>query len=159
VFETRTFRIDQEDAAVTSAGCGFDEPTDCFKYFGHRTAARNHVQQPFLTGEHSFSLLPVVDVRLQHVPTGDAILGVPKRQTAYVKPAINAVRTAQALLDLERFSSVYRSLPRSNHRGKIIRMNGVASRPALQFFERRAEIFQDMAVDAFDFARRGHESD
>ena len=122
-------------------------------------AARHHFEQPLLTGEQSFSPLPVVDVRLQHVPASDTTLGVPERQTAYMKPAINAVSTAHALLDLVRFSSVYRSLPRSNHRGKIIRMNGVASRPAFQFLERRAEILQDMAVDAFDFAGRGHESD
>src|SRR6185437_3909052 len=82
VFEPRTFRIDQNDAAVTPAGSSFDEPTDCFKYFGHRTAARNHFQQPSLTGEQSFSLLPVVDVRLQHVPTSDTILGALKRQSA-----------------------------------------------------------------------------
>ena len=76
-----------------------------------------------------------------------------------MKPAIDAVSAAHAVLDLVWLSCVYRSPPRSNHRGKIIRMNDVASRPAFQFFERRAEIFQDMAVDAFDFAGRGHESD
>jgi hypothetical protein len=89
-------------------------------------AARHHFKQPLLTGEQSFSPLPVVDIRLQHVPAGDTTLGVSKRQTAYMKPAIDAVSTAHAVLDVVWFPCVYRSLPCSNHHGKIIRMNGVA---------------------------------
>jgi hypothetical protein len=43
-------------------------------------AARHHFEQPLLTGEQSFSPLPVVDVRLQYVPAGDTTLGVSKRK-------------------------------------------------------------------------------
>src|ERR1700732_2021289 len=40
VFETRTARIDQHDAAVTPAGSAFDKLTERFEYSPHRLAAR-----------------------------------------------------------------------------------------------------------------------
>ena len=120
---------------------------------------RHHLEQLLLTGEQCFGPLPVVDVGLQYVPADDTALGIPERQTAHMEPAIDAVSTAHAVLDVVWFPGVYRSLPGGDHHGKIIRMNGVAGRPAFQFFERCAEVFQDMAVDVFDFAGRRHESD
>jgi hypothetical protein len=128
VFETRAGRIDQHDAAVTPAGSAFDKLTECSEYFRHRMAARHHFEQPLLTGEQSFSALPVVDVSLQYVPALDTTLGVTKRQTACMEPAIVAVSTAHAVLDVVRFPCVYRSLPCSNYHGKIIRMNGIGNR-------------------------------
>jgi hypothetical protein len=63
VFETRTARIDQNDAAVTPAGRAFDKPTELFEYSQHRMAARHHFEQSLFTGEQSFGPLPVVDIR------------------------------------------------------------------------------------------------
>src|SRR4051812_18232082 len=118
MFETRTTRIDQDDAAVTPADCAFDNPTERFEYFRDGMTTRYHFEQLLLTGEQGFGALAVVDVRLQYVPAGDTALGVPERQSAYMKPAIDAVSTAHAVLDVEWFPGVCRALPCSNRQGK-----------------------------------------
>src|SRR5271165_4178532 len=68
MFETLAARIDQYDAAVTSALCTFDQPTERFEYSAHRMAARHHFEQLLFTGEQSFSPLSVFDVCIRSVP-------------------------------------------------------------------------------------------
>ena len=38
-------------------------------------------------------------------------------------------------------------------------MNRVAGSPTFQFFERLAEVFQDLTIDDFDLTRRTHDGD
>src|SRR6267378_5650915 len=68
VFETRTARINQHDAAVTAAGRAFDKVTQRFEYSRRRMTARHQFEKPLFTCEQSFTPLPVVDIGLQEVP-------------------------------------------------------------------------------------------
>jgi hypothetical protein len=57
---------------------------------------------------------------------------------------------------LARFDGV---LPCINDAGEVVRVNSVCAAPSLQFFERPAEVCEDLAVDVFDAAGRGHDRD
>ena len=123
VFETRAARIDQHDAAVTPAGRAFDKPTERFEYFRHRMAARHHFEQPLFTGEQSFSPLPVVDIGLQDVPKDDMPVRISQREAARVEPAVDAIRTAEAVFEVVRMAGFDRLAPRGEDIWAVIRMN------------------------------------
>ena len=57
---------------------------------------------------------------------------------------------------LARFDGV---LPCSDDAGEVVRVNSVCAAPSLQFFERPAEVLEDLAVDVFDAAVRRHDRD
>src|SRR5208283_1788409 len=71
VFQTRSARIYQHDAAVTPAGRSFDKPTDRFEYFRRRVTTPHQFEQLLLTGEQGFSTLAFVDIRSNEVPKDD----------------------------------------------------------------------------------------
>ena len=160
-FEMRAGRIDQYDAAVASGHCVFDQLTESFEYLRHRMATRHHLEQPLLAGEQCFSPLAVIDVGVHDVPANDMTLLVPEGHQAAMEPAIDAVGTAYAVVDVVGFrpSRSYRPLRGRNHRRKIVRMNRFACPPAFQSFERGAQVLEDIAVGALDFAGRRQESD
>jgi hypothetical protein len=76
-------------------------------------------------------------------------------------PAIDAVGSAYAMVDIVWFqrSRGDRSLRGCEHRRKIVGMDRFARSPAFQFFERCAQVLEDMAVGVLDFASRRQESD
>src|SRR3954469_10873670 len=57
---------------------------------------------------------------------------------------------------LARFDGV---LPRRDDGAEGVRVNGVGGAPSLQFFQRPAEVLEDLAVDVFDSAGWGHDGD
>ena len=69
-----------------------------------------------------------------------------------MEPAIDAIRTANTVLDFVWLPRTYRFLPNGNYRGKVIRMDDVAGRPTRHLLERRTKILQGEAVGAFDLA-------
>jgi hypothetical protein len=75
-----------------------------------------------------------------------------------VEPAVDPVRTAEAGLKDVRMAGFDRLSPSGEDVSAVIRMKAVADRPTFQFFEPRAEIFQDLAVDEFDLTGRCDES-
>jgi hypothetical protein len=158
VFETRTARIDQHDAAVTPACSTFDKLTERFEYSRHRMAARYHFEQSLFTGEQSFSPLPVVDISVQEIPNDDTPFRISQGQAAHVEPAVDSVSAAEAGLRFVGMAGFERLPPPGEGIWAVFRMKAVAGRPTFQFFERRAEIFQDLAVDEFELAGRRHES-
>ena len=76
-----------------------------------------------------------------------------------MKPTIDAVSSANTVLGVVWLSRSYRSLPCLNRQRSVIRVNGVAECPALQLVERCADIFQELAIDAFQFTGRCHDCD
>src|SRR5262249_42316915 len=89
-------------------------------------------------------------------PAGDLASCVPKRQSTHVEPTVDAVGTAHAVFDVI-FPRTQGLFPSSDHGGKVIGMNDFTGFPTLQLFEGSTEIFQNMAIDVFDFAIRCHE--
>ncbi len=158
MFPTRAARVIQCDAAVTPGRSVFDKTTDRFEYFRHRVAFCHQFEQLLFTGEQSVSTLPVVDVGLQEVPKDDAPDRISQGEAVRVEPAVDPVSTAEAGLNVVRMAGFDRSPPRGKDIGEVIQMNGVGDRPTLQFVERSAEIFQDLAVGDFDLTGRCHES-
>ena len=161
VFEMCAARIDQYDAAVASGHGVFDQLAECFEYLRHRLATRHHLEQPLLAGEQCFGPLPVFDVGVHDVPANDTTSRIHEGHDAPMKPAIDAVGTAYAVVDVVWFrrSRGDRSLRGRDHRRKIVRMDRFARSPAFQFFERCAQVLEDMAVGVLDFAGRRQESD
>src|SRR4029077_6436760 len=102
----------------------------------------------------TFSALAVVNVGQQHVPAGDMAFDISLGKGARLEPAVHTIGAPLAELKNIRLSGFDRVLPRVDHARKIIRMNGIAGGPILQFLSRLAEIFQDLTVEKFDLACR-----
>src|SRR5262249_27877564 len=145
--------------AVTPAGRAFDKLTERFEYFRYRLAVRHQFEHPLFSDEQILSPLPVVDIRLQEVPQDDAPFHIPHGEAARVEPAVDPIRTAEAGLTLVRTAGCDRLSPPGVDIGAVIRVNAVGGRTTLQFLERRAKIFQHVAVGLFEFTVRGHEGD
>src|SRR2546425_871455 len=58
------------------------------------------------------------------------------------------------MLKLNQLPGLHAPLPRIDHARKVIRMEGIAGSPILQFLSRLAEIFQNLAVEKLDLAFR-----
>jgi hypothetical protein len=71
-----------------------------------------------------------------------------------LKPAVHAIGTALAKLKIMRLSGFDLAFPGFDHARKVIRVDGVAGDPILQFLTRLAEIFQDLAVEKLRLAGR-----
>ncbi len=70
-----------------------------------------------------------------------------------MEPAVHAIGAPLAELENIRLPGFDRASPRVDHARKVIRMDSVAGGPILQFLSGLAEIFQELAVEKFDFAR------
>src|SRR3977135_3981142 len=116
-------------------------------------AARHQFEKSLFTGEQRFSPLPVVDIGLQEVPKDDAPVRISQGEAMRVEPAVDPISAPEAGLNVVRMAGFDGPPPRGDDICTVIRMNGVGDRPTLQFLKRRAEIFQDLAVDDFDFTR------
>src|SRR6266853_2428449 len=119
--------------------------------FGHRPdKARNSIDNLpkvlFARAERIFSPLPVVNVSQHHVPVGDLTFCVSRGESARLEPAVNAVGTPLAKLQLIRFPRLDRVSPHLDHARKVIRMDSIARRPILQVPNRLSEEFQDSAI-------------
>ena len=123
MFKSHAVCIDQHDAAVAPLSRSFDQPTERRENVRHRVAGSRHFQQVLLSREQSFGPLPVIDVGLDDVPANNISLHIPAGHSTHMKPSINAVSTAHAVLRIVGFPSVDRSIPGSNHRGKIVWVN------------------------------------
>jgi hypothetical protein len=133
MFEARTARIDQHDAAVAAAGRALDKPTERFEYSRHRLAARHHFEQSLFTGEQSFSPLPVVDISVQEVPKDDAPFRISQGEAAHVEPAVDPIGTAAAAFNVARKAGFDRPPPRGEDICAVIRMKVVAPCPPFSF--------------------------
>src|SRR3989442_211194 len=58
------------------------------------------------------------------------------------------------MLKLNQPPGLHAPLPRIDHARKVIRMEGIADSPILQFLSRLAEIFQDRAAGKFELPLR-----
>jgi hypothetical protein len=145
MFETRTGRIDQYDAAVTPADRALDKPTERFEYSRHRMAASHQFEQSLFTGEQSFSPFQVIDISVQEVPKDNAPFPIPQGGAVHVEPAVDPI-TATAAIDVARTSGFDRLPPRGKDFWAVVWMNSVGGRKIFQFFERRAEIFSRLEL-------------
>ena len=59
---------------------------------------------------------------------------------------------ADAMLEFVRLARFDGVLPCSDDAGEVVRVNSVRGAPSPQFFERPAEVLEDLAVDVFDAA-------
>ena len=123
VFETRAARIDQNDAAVTTAGRVFDKPTERFEYCptSNRRAPPSRANRFSPASSASARFRSSMSVSITHqrrTRPSPSLTGRP----VYVKPAIGAVSTAYSVLDFVWFPVSDRALPCGNHRRKVIRM-------------------------------------
>src|SRR6185436_5701627 len=98
--------------------------------------------------------LSVVDVRQQDVPAGNRAVGTTQRARACVKPAMDTVGSAYAVVGLVRLPGFDRRPPRRNHATTVIRMNRVASSPGLQLFGSLSKVVESPLVDELDFTVR-----
>ena len=63
------------------------------------------------------------------------------------------------MLDFVWLTGFDRVLPGGFYIREVSRMDGIDGAPLLQFFERPAEVLEDLAVDMLDLARRRHDRD
>src|SRR6266550_8821413 len=124
-----------------------------------RAAKSDHLQQTFLTCEQTLGALEVIDVGLQHVPLYDFAFAIPQRLTVDSEPAIDAVRSKQAMLAQHPLAGLERMLLAGDHRGNVVGMHKLRGRPALDLFECGAEVIEDRPVDPFDRAVRRDDAD
>ena len=157
MFEPRAAGIDQHDAAITSGGGALDVPAQRIEHVGHRAATRHHLEELFFARQERLGPFEIVDVGHQYVPARDATIGVPERQHAHVKPAIDAVRAAHTLLDVVGLAAVDGTPPSRDRRRTIIGMQPVTHSPRLQIIEGRAEVVEELPVHALDIPGRRHD--
>src|SRR5262245_49293555 len=100
VVEFRAARIDQINAAVTSAGHVLDKPAQRVEDIGKRTARRHHLEQPLLPHEQSLCPFSIINIGACAVPPHDLARFVTERLGANEKPAIHAIMAAKTRLDL-----------------------------------------------------------
>src|SRR5216684_3583523 len=98
------------------------------------------------------SALPVVNVSQQHVPAGDTTLRVSHGERARLEPTVHAIGSTLAKLILIRLPGFDRAPPQVDHARKVVRMDGIAGGPILQFLTCLAEILQDLAVQKLHLA-------
>src|SRR5229473_3955273 len=101
-----------------------------------------------------FSLLAVVDIRNQVIPTNNAPFGITLRTRSKVEPTVHSIGSTATSLHIARLPSFDRPLIGVDHARKVIRMDGVAGGPIPQFLSGLAEIFQDLTVDKFNLTCR-----
>ena len=98
--------------------------------------------------------LPVVDIDQEDVPAGDVPVGVTHGQRAHLEPAIDAIGTAAAMLDIVGGSGPDRARKRGDHARQVIWMHRVAELPRFQLLDRSAKVFQELSVEMFHLTRR-----
>jgi hypothetical protein len=103
-----------------------------------------------------FGPLPIVNIRQQHVPAGNSTGCVAHGKGPHLEPSINAIRPAATVFDVIGSSCCDRMRKGRDHPGKVIRMNRVAVRPALQLFRRLAKVLQNLRVKTVNLARGTH---
>src|SRR5260221_9707941 len=96
--------------------------------------------------------LTVVNVGKQHVPAADTILRVSHGKRARLEPTVHAIGSTLTKLILVRLPGFPRAPPQVDHARKVVRMDGIAGRPILQFLTRLAEILQDLAIQKLHLA-------
>src|SRR6266446_4503519 len=113
-------------------------------------------QVGFAAAQFLFCFLAVVNVSQQEIPACDPTFRVSQGETACLEPAVHAIGSTLTKVIRIRLPGFDRVPPRVEQARKVIRMNGVAGGPILQFLSRLAEIFQDLAVEKFHLACRTH---
>ncbi len=103
-------------------------------------AVDDQAQALLIRPEGILGALPVVDVGQQHVPAGDTAARVSHGESARLEPPVHAIGTPLAELEKIRLPGFDRAPPRVDDARKVIRMDGVAGGPILQFIGRLAEI-------------------
>jgi hypothetical protein len=71
-----------------------------------------------------------------------------------VKPPINAVGAAKAVLIGVFLPRLHRMLPLPHHLGPLVGMHDLAGCPALDFLDRNSEVLEKLSIHEFDFAFR-----
>ncbi|OLE63219.1 MAG: hypothetical protein AUG04_06295 [Deltaproteobacteria bacterium 13_1_20CM_2_69_21] len=113
-------------------------------------------QVGFAAAQFLFCFFAVVNVSQQEIPARDTTFRVSQGETARLEPAVHTVGSTLTKLIRIRLPGFDRVLPRVEQARKVIRMDGVAGGPILQFLGRLAEIFPDLAVEKFHLACRTH---
>jgi len=120
-----------------------------------RMAESLRLKQTFFTAAQLLiCFLAFVNIRNQVVPTDDAPFRVPQRPAAYLEPAVNTIGAPDTVLNLVRIPRLYGTRPLKHHALAIIRMHKRA--PITQFLTRLARVIQELLIDEFDLASRGH---
>ena len=116
-------------------------------------------QVGFTPAQLLLRLLARIDIRQQVVPTNDAVVGVAKREATRLEPAIFAVGSTDAMLELVRLPGLDRVLPGGRHLRQVGRMHGISRPPLPQLFKRATEVVEDLAVDVLNPAVGCHDGD
>src|SRR6185503_7597562 len=109
--------------------------------------------------ELHLGLLPVINVRQQHVPVDDVAVGIAKWKATQLEPPVPPVGSPDAMLDVVGLTGFDRVLPGGYYTRDVSRMDGIDGAPLLQFFERPAKVLEDLAVDVLDLTCRRHDRD
>src|SRR5216684_2784354 len=97
---------------------------------------------PLVLPEFLLCPLSLVKIIQQRLPHGDTTFRVSRGESARLEPAVHSIGTPLAELKIVRLPGFDRAPPRVDHARKVIRMDGVAGGPVLQFLGSLAEIFQ-----------------
>src|SRR5690349_20283977 len=108
----------------------------------HRNRIDDRAQITLTRQDGILCALPIVDIRHQAAPAGNSIGCISHGKKTSLEPSINAIRPAATVLNVVGSSGCDRMRKGGGNPGKVIWMNRVAGRPALQFLRRFAKVFQ-----------------
>src|SRR5437899_903232 len=97
-------------------------------------------QIEFARAQGFLDAFPVVNIRLQGIPADDVSFRVPPGESAYMEPAVYAIRTTDTVLRVIWMPGFDRAFPCGQHARKVIGMYNVGSGPTFQFVKRHAKI-------------------
>src|SRR5712692_8728011 len=133
--------------------------TERFKYSRLRTPTCHHLEQPLFAGQQVLSAFPVIDIDLQVEPAQDATVRISQGQTENVEPAVDAIRSPMAALNVV-WTAHFVSLPlRCDCVRKVIGMNGIGTLPGFQLVQCPAEVIQSCLIESFDLTLRRRDCD
>ena len=99
-----------------------------------------------------FGAFSLVDVDEQAVPADNAPVRIPKRKSARLKPAIDAIETSSADFEVEGDAPDAIDWEQDlDGAWKILRMSYLVGLPVLDLLERLAEVLEDLVVGDFEF--------
>src|ERR1035438_361838 len=108
----------------------------------------------FTLPELYICIFALINIRKQDIPADNTTFLILQWEPAYVEPAVNSVRTKNAVLDVVRKPGLYRATPLRYNERTIFLMQERA--PIFQLLKGLARVIQDLLINSLDLTRRGH---